>query len=270
MSKFHGAKAGYEAGKQILKKFFGKTSKVSPTITSVKPSTTVREKGIKASVEKAKSDEFVKRIRLKDAAEKKLKTGKQMMREAQKERKKLIDTGRAFQFRHGKSLHAMEPGEKSKFKDSMKKQKPDKRFYTGKELEQQEYFKYKKDRVKKMGGGMMGRRMGYSEGKLAVTPREKRLAAQYGDKKRITRGDVITAAKKKSGERMQASVGGGAGQTRKEKILFKLNKNIKNVKEKMKGPTLTKSSGIKTKEKLEPLRPPPPKKTSGKPLKEKP
>ena len=29
---------------------------------------------------------------------------------------------------------------------------------------------------------------------------EKQLAAQYGDKKRITRGDVITAAKKKSGE----------------------------------------------------------------------
>ena len=57
---------------------------------------------------------------------------------------------------------------------------------------------------------MMGRRMGYSQGKLAVTPREKRLAAQYGDKKRITRGDVITAAKKKSGKRMQASVGGGA------------------------------------------------------------
>ena len=38
------------------------------------------------------------------------------------------------------------------------------------------------------------------QGKLAVTPREKRLAAQYGDKKRITRGDVITIAKKKSGE----------------------------------------------------------------------
>ena len=51
-----------------------------------------------------------------------------------------------------------------------------------------------------MGGGMAGRRMGYSQGKLAVTPREKQLAAQYGDKKRITRGDVITAAKKKSGK----------------------------------------------------------------------
>ena len=56
-------------------------------------------------------------------------------------------------------------------------------------------------RVGKMGGWMMGRRMGYSEGKLAVTPREKKLAAQYGDKKRITRGDVITAAKKKSGNK---------------------------------------------------------------------
>jgi hypothetical protein len=57
--------------------------------------------------------------------------------------------------------------------------------------------KPKLKRETKMGGGMMGRRMGYSQGKLAVTPREKQLAAQYGDKKRITRGDVITAAKKK-------------------------------------------------------------------------
>jgi hypothetical protein len=61
-------------------------------------------------------------------------------------------------------------------------------------------LKRKQKREQKMGGGMMGRRMGYSQGKLAVTPREKQLAAQYGDKKRITRGDVITAAKKKSGE----------------------------------------------------------------------
>jgi hypothetical protein len=53
-----------------------------------------------------------------------------------------------------------------------------------------------RDKNKKMGGGMIGRRMGYSQGKLAVTPREKQLAAQYGDKKRITRGDVITAARR--------------------------------------------------------------------------
>ena len=87
-------------------------------------------------------------------------------------------------------------------------------------------------RVGKMGGGMMGRRMGYSQGKLAVTPREKQLAAQYGDKKRITRGDVITAAKKKSGKRMQANVGGGAdsgriGQLRSD---LRIAKNLTEMK----------------------------------------
>ena len=37
------------------------------------------------------------------------------------------------------------------------------RVYSGKELEQQEYFKYKK-RENKMGGGMMGRRFGMKKG----------------------------------------------------------------------------------------------------------
>ena len=78
------------------------------------------------------------------------------------------------------------------------------------EIEKRNEASNKLFRENKMGGGMMGRRFGYSEGKLAVTPREKQLAAQYGDKKRITRGDVITAAKNKSGKRMQAKFGGGA------------------------------------------------------------
>ena len=82
-------------------------------------------------------------------------------------------------------------------------------------------------RENKMGGGMMGRRFGYSEGKLAVTPREKQLAAQYGDKKRITRGDVITAAKNKSGKRMQARNGTKFGATRpKPDSLFDPNNPI--------------------------------------------
>ena len=82
---------------------------------------------------------------------------------------------------------------KSKLGQSMQKLK-------GEKVTESGVSKGKDLREKKMGGGMMGRRMGYSQGKLAVTPREKQLAAQYGDKKRITRGDVITAAKKKSGE----------------------------------------------------------------------
>lgn len=36
-------------------------------------------------------------------------------------------------------------------------------------------------------------------GKVPTTPQQKKLAAHYGDKNRITRGDVITAAKKKQG-----------------------------------------------------------------------
>ena len=166
-----------------MKKFLGyisnkivqsipRSKKVSPDIKSVKPT-----KDVAGSVKRTKSDEYVKRIRELEGAEKKIKSGKQMIKEGQKSRKKMIDTKRAFQFKHGKSTHAIKPGDKPEVK------------YKGNVREQ------------KMGGGMMGRRMGYSQGKLAVTPREKQLAAQYGDKKRITRGDVITAAKKKSGNK---------------------------------------------------------------------
>ena len=150
-----------------------RSKKVGPTIKSVKPT-----KDVAGSVARTKSNEYVNRIRMLEGAEKKIKTGKEMIKEGQKARKKMIDTKRAFQFKHGRSTHAIKPGDKPEVK------------YKGNVREQ------------KMGGGMMGRRMGYSQGgKLAVTPREKQLAAQYGDKKRITRGDVITAAKKKSGNK---------------------------------------------------------------------
>ena len=143
-----------------------RSKKVGPTIKSVKPN-------LKKTVSQTKSDEYVKRIRELESAEKKIKYGKEMIKEGQKARKNMIDTKQAFQFKHGKSTHAIKPGDKPEVK------------YKGNVREQ------------KMGGGMMGRRFGMKEGKLAVTPREKQLAAQYGDKKRITRGDVITIAKKK-------------------------------------------------------------------------
>ena len=123
----------------LIKKAIGK-GKVSPTIKSVKPSPTVMKKGAQASVDKVKSDEYLKRIRELDKAEGKIKSGKQMMKEGQKSRKKMIDTKRAFQFKHGKSTHAIKPGDKPEVK------------YKGNVREQ------------KMGGGMMGRRMGYSQG----------------------------------------------------------------------------------------------------------
>ena len=183
-TKFKPTKAGLvQAAVDFVIKKIPRKKKVSPDIKSVKPT----KLPVGKSVEKAKSDEFRKRYTALDKAEGKLKTGKQMMREGQKERKKLMDTGRAVQFKYTKSVHAVKPGDKDRFKGLTIEKKP-KKFKKGKEL----------DREKKMGGGMMGRRMGYSQGKLAVTPREKKLAAQYGDKKRITRGDIITIAKKKS------------------------------------------------------------------------
>ena len=47
-----------------------------------------------------------------------------MMREGQKERKRMVDTGRAFQFKGG-SRHAIEPGEdpKVKYKGLLKENK---------------------------------------------------------------------------------------------------------------------------------------------------
>ena len=139
----------------LIKKAVGK-GKVSPTIKSVKPN-------LKKTVKETKSDEFRKRYKALDKSQSKIATGKKMMQEGQRERKKMVDTGRAFQFKGVKSYHAMGPGDKEKYGKSMKVAGPQKRFYTGKELEQQEYFKYKK-RDKKMGGGMMGRRFGMKKG----------------------------------------------------------------------------------------------------------
>ena len=133
--------------------FFKSKGEVSPTIKSVKPSTTVTKKGVKASLEKTRSDEYRKRYTALDKSEAKVKTGKKLMKEGQKERKKMVDTGRAFQFKHSKSFHAVKPGEK-RDTSLIKKSKPQKKFKTGKELE----------REKKMGGGMMGRRFGMKSG----------------------------------------------------------------------------------------------------------
>jgi len=124
-----------------IKKFIGNLvfgkPQVSPTITSVKPSTTVTKKGVKASIDKTRSDEYRKRYTALDKADVKVKTGKKLMKEGQKERRKMVDTGRAFQFKHSKSFHAIKPGDKDQYKPQMKKSKPTKKFKTGKELDKE-------------------------------------------------------------------------------------------------------------------------------------
>ena len=116
---------GYIANKIVQS--IPKSEKVSPTIKSVKPN-------LKKTVADTKSDEYIKRIRLLDKAESKLKTGKEMMKTAQKERKKLVDTGRAFQFKNVKSYHAINPGEKDKYIKNIKVEKKQKKFRKGKDI----------------------------------------------------------------------------------------------------------------------------------------
>ena len=163
--------------------------KVSPDIKSVKPTTL----SIGKSIEKTKSDEYRKRYTALDKAEGKLKTGKQMMKEGQKERKKLVDTKKAFQFPNLKSFHAVQPGKPNKL---AKKPTPDKKFKKGKEL-----------RENKMGGGMMGRRFGMKMGtpkpktnvekiketfapKKKLSPKQMKIAKLAGDPKRIDARDL--------------------------------------------------------------------------------
>ena len=87
----------------------------SPDIKSVKPT-----KDIKGSVERGKSEEYLRRIRKLDKAEEKVATGKKMMQEGQKERKRMRDTGTAFQFKNKRSFHPIKPGERKKYKISKK------------------------------------------------------------------------------------------------------------------------------------------------------
>ena len=83
----------------------------SPDIKSVKAT-----KDVKGSVERGKSKEYVRRIDKLDAAQKKVSEGKKMMKEGQRERKRMKETGTAFQFKRLKSYHPMNPGDKSKYK----------------------------------------------------------------------------------------------------------------------------------------------------------
>ena len=128
--------------------------KVSPTIKSVKPT-----KDISGSVKRVYRDEYTKRIDSTNKSKGKIDQGKKMMREGQKELRKMIDTKKAFKFKFGttkEKTFPIEPGKnpKKQHKGLVEESKPQKKFKKGKEL----------DRENKMGGGMMGRRFGMKKG----------------------------------------------------------------------------------------------------------
>ena len=85
---------GYIANKIV--KATPRSKKVAPTIKSVKPT-----KDIKGSVKRVYRAEESKRIDKTLASKDKMDTGKKMMREGQKELRKMIDTKKAFKFKHG-------------------------------------------------------------------------------------------------------------------------------------------------------------------------
>ena len=177
-SRYVGAKNIGQKVMDLIVKKIPRKKKVSPDIKSVKPT-----KDVKGSVKRTKSDEYVKRITTLESANEKVKEGRKMMREGQKERKKMVDTGRAFQFKHSKSYHAIQPGDKPevKYKGNVRKQK--------------------------MGGGMMGRRFGYKGGKLVGNQKKIDVAAPFGT---INEKDFSKLREKRS-------MGGGADMGRKPK-----------------------------------------------------
>ena len=130
-----------------------RSQKVSPTIKSVKPT-----KDISGSVRRVYRDEYTKRIDATNKSKGKIDTGKKMMREGQKELRKMIDTKKAFKFKHGttkEKTFPIQPGKnpKKQHKGLVEESKPQKKFKKGKEL-----------RENKMGGGMMGFRFGMKKG----------------------------------------------------------------------------------------------------------
>ena len=149
--------------------FFGRLfskGKVSPTIKSVKPTT-----DISGSVKRTKRDEFRKRYTALDEAEGKIKSGKKMIKEGQKERTKMVDTNRAFQFKGG-SYHAIEPGRNPK----------------------KEYKGLLKERKAK--GGRVGRKFGNPKPKTNVEKIKKAFDPKKSD---LNKDGKLTSYEKKRG-----------------------------------------------------------------------
>ena len=187
MSKFHGAKSGYEAGKQFLKKVFGKKSKVSPTIKSVKPN-------LKKTVKETKKELDLKNFLKLEKFRKQKSQGIKSAREASRELQRSAETKRATKIGKQYFGRSVPPRASDLNNPTVVKTK---KFKTGKQIEAEKRNKSSKDffetqvekREKKMGGGMMGRRMGYSQGTLKpVDPKKQKGLSKLPKKVRNKMG----------------------------------------------------------------------------------
>ena len=179
-TKFKPTKAGLvQAAVDFVIKKIPRKKKVSPTIKSTKPT-----KDIKGSFKRTRSKEYIKRIDATTKSKGKIDTGKKMMREGQKELRKMIDTKRAFKFKHGTTRQKTFP---------IKPGKDPKKEHKGLVEE-----KATGGRVGKMGGGMMGRRFGMKKGS------GKKFPDLTGDGK-VTFADILKGRGVINGKKMKSN-----------------------------------------------------------------
>ena len=145
---------------ETVKNIFTKKSKVSPTIKSVKPTT-----NITGSVKKTKIDASLKNFRNVQKFRDQKEQGKKMMKEAQKELRRAVETKRATQI--GKSIyHRNVPADPA----DLKNEKSAKSFKIGKG----------KDLEKKAKGGRVGLKFGSKKSNV------QKIKETFGPKKQLS------------------------------------------------------------------------------------
>jgi len=182
-NKYVGAgKLGYEKvikpAVTAIKKVFGKKSKVSPTIKSVKPN-------LKKTVKETKKELDLKNFLKLEKFRKQKSEGIKSARIAQRELQRSAETKRATKIGKQYFGRSVPPRASDLNNPTVVKTK---KFKTGKQIEAEK-------RQKKMGGGMMGRRMGYSQGSKSLVGKQKNIdvAAPFG---KITGADFKKLKKK--------------------------------------------------------------------------
>ena len=178
---------GYIIDKGI--KAIPRKKKVSPTIKSVKPT-----KDIKGSIKKTKSDLEYKNLENVGKLRKQKEEGIKSARKASRELQRAAETKRATKI--GKQYFARSVPPRSSDLNNPTVVKT-KKFKKGKELE----------REKKMGGGMMGRRMGYAMGESVKFDAKKSDLDKSGDlsKYEKARGMAIAKAMAKRKNKKKAT-----------------------------------------------------------------
>ena len=186
VNKYVGAgQAVIGVGKKVIKKVFGKKSKVSPDIKSVKPN-------LKKTVRETKSEAEFKNFEKVEKFRKQKEEGIKSARKAQKELQRAAETKRATKIGRQYFARSIPPRASDLNNPTVAKTK---KFKTGKQIEAEKRNKSSKDffetqvekrnKAKKgfMGGGMAGRRMGYKKG-------SKKFPDLTGDGK-VTFADIL-------------------------------------------------------------------------------